>query len=828
MIPKRIGLASRSRTVSLADLTRVTAAINLQVQRDFQPIWNINASIVALPDPESIEPGVWPVFIVDDVGFGGALGLHLTDNQQPYALVQAGRTWSLTASHECLEMLVDPSGNWLIPSSGITISQGDIKDLEGSKFEYLVEVADPSEAPDNAYMIDDVLVSDFYTPHFFDHALSAGVRYSFSGKIRRPREILQGGYISWLNPELQRMQQLRWLDPTPSIVDLPGTPITPGGRGTLRGFVDYHTKLPVQLSQLPADSEAVEARNLRIDFLRSASSLRSAAYTMARRPSGAPQQLPSPAAAQRVLAGNQQHLQVKGVTKAYVGWRFENNWITRDRAIVVWARSENVDAVRNSLPDSIRGIPVEVRRDPRPRSASNAATGMFVAAETGTIREELAVPAFAGEISFEAPEVSALMAAKAAKPKVKYQPPAGVSLAPITADMTLILHVSPEQGWAQLSSFLDGVKDNLVVGMYEFTAPHIEKAMLDVMVSPEKLTLTLDSPPAKPSREQTVEATEQHLQTKLGQRLDFAWALAGLGHDAPAVAFPTSYHIKVAVKDGKSVWLSSGNFNSSNQPELDTTDDAALADAARKNDRDWHVICESEELATVFRKYLVQDFTTASKAAKAKPPKRSRGSPAALAAAAALPSPVVIENVEMVVARTPKSFFPPHVMSGQFKVKPLLTPDDYRKPILDLIKSARRTFFMQTQYIHTVDPASDGPPPFGGPKHMDLIAAVAERIRAGVDVRLITSEYQDHSWIEKLQDAGVDAVEHLRIQAHVHNKGIVVDSSTVVVSSQNWSSEGTGANRDAGLIIYNSEAAKYFEGIFLHDWVNMAAAKALR
>jgi len=90
MIPKRIGLASRSRTVSLADLTRVTAAINLQVQRDFQPIWNINASIVALPDPESIEPGIWPVFIVDDVGFGGALGLHLTDNQQPYALVQAG------------------------------------------------------------------------------------------------------------------------------------------------------------------------------------------------------------------------------------------------------------------------------------------------------------------------------------------------------------------------------------------------------------------------------------------------------------------------------------------------------------------------------------------------------------------------------------------------------------------------------------------------------------------------------------------------------------------------------------------------------------------
>jgi phosphatidylserine/phosphatidylglycerophosphate/cardiolipin synthase-like enzyme len=231
-------------------------------------------------------------------------------------------------------------------------------------------------------------------------------------------------------------------------------------------------------------------------------------------------------------------------------------------------------------------------------------------------------------------------------------------------------------------------------------------------------------------------------------------------------------------------------------------------------------------LAEVFRKYLVQDFATAAKAAKA--PKKSRRATAALAAAAQAAPLLPPLDMGTLAARTPKSFFPAQEMTGQFKVKPLLTPDDYRKPILDLIKSAKRTFFMQTQYIHTIDPKQDGPPPFGGPKHMDLITAVADLIRAGVDVRIITSEYQDHGWIEKLQDAGVDAVEHLRIQARVHNKGIVVDSSTVVVSSQNWSSEGTGANRDAGLIIYNSEAARYFEGIFLHDWVNMAAAKALR
>jgi phosphatidylserine/phosphatidylglycerophosphate/cardiolipin synthase-like enzyme len=591
--------------------------------------------------------------------------------------------------------------------------------------------------------------------------------------------------------------------------------------------VDANTKLPVQLSQLAADLPAVEMRDRRIEYLQTASSLRSAAYTLARKPAGAaPPALPSPVAAQKVLDANKDKLKVKGVTKAYVGWLFENNWITRERAIVVLARSENLDAVRNSLPDAIRDIPIEVRRDPRPRRASEEApTGMLLAADSGAVREEFAMASFPGEVLFEVPDASAMLAAKAAKPKVKYQPPKDVSLAPITADMTLILHASPEQGWAQLRSFLNATRENLVIGMYEFTAPHIEKAVLDVLGSSEKLTLTLDSPPAKGSREQTVEETDQHLQAKLGQRLDFAWALAGLGHDAPAVAFPTSYHIKVAVRDGKSVWVSSGNFNSSNQPALDPDDEAALADAAKKNDRDWHVICDCEPLAQVFRKYLLQDFATAAKAAKA--PKRTKRGVAALAAAAAASSLVPLDY-EAVAARPAKSFFTAHTVTGNLKVKPLLTPDDYRKPILDLIKSAKRTFFMQTQYIHTIDAKSDGPPPFGGPKHMDLIAAVADLIRGGVDVRIITSEFQDHGWIEKLQDAGVDAVEHLRIQAHVHNKGIVVDSSIAVVSSQNWSPDGTGANRDAGLIIYNEEAAQYFESIFLHDWVNMAAAKVLR
>jgi phosphatidylserine/phosphatidylglycerophosphate/cardiolipin synthase-like enzyme len=63
-----------------------------------------------------------------------------------------------------------------------------------------------------------------------------------------------------------------------------------------------------------------------------------------------------------------------------------------------------------------------------------------------------------------------------------------------------------------------------------------------------------------------------------------------------------------------------------------------------------------------------------------------------------------------------------------------------------------------------------------------------------------------------------------RQQTNIHNKGIVVDSETVLVSSANWSSDGILRNRDAGLIIRNAEVAGYYQQVFLGDWDKRATA----
>ena len=165
-------------------------------------------------------------------------------------------------------------------------------------------------------------------------------------------------------------------------------------------------------------------------------------------------------------------------------------------------------------------------------------------------------------------------------------------------------------------------------------------------------------------------------------------------------------------------------------------------------------------------------------------------------------------------ARTPKQFFAPKVITDTMTIQPILTPDNYAPLILKLINSAEKSFYMQTQYITP----SDTEPNAG---FAALIQAIAAKMNDGLDVRIILSQYETLAKLELVQNAGID-VSHVRIQANVHNKGMIVDSKVVAVGSQNWSGDGTIRNRDATLIIYNEEAAQYWQQIFIHDWTQMA------
>jgi hypothetical protein len=219
MTPIRVGLVDMSGEISV-DLMQ--AALNMQVPRDLPQFWNVQATVEYLPNHKKLPAGVWPVQLVKSLPPGEG-GVHLDRHNQPYAKVVATRddSWTIDASHETLEMLVDPFGNKMQMSRSIEIVGGKVQDGSG-EFNYLVEACDPCEANNFGYTIQGVLVSDFLTPHYYDPITAPGVRYSFAGNIKAPRQMLPGGYISFVNLETDQWQQILWVDPNspPQLRDL--------------------------------------------------------------------------------------------------------------------------------------------------------------------------------------------------------------------------------------------------------------------------------------------------------------------------------------------------------------------------------------------------------------------------------------------------------------------------------------------------------------------------------------------------------------------------------------------------------------------------------
>jgi hypothetical protein len=232
----QVGLVDTTGRISTDLMQSVAAALNVQVTRDLPQFWPVQASVQYLADSDKVPSGVWPVKLVASLPPGEG-GFHLDKNNQPYSKVIASPdddSWSIDASHETLEMLVDPAGNRMQSALAIEISGGTIKNGSG-QFNYLVEACDPCEGNTYGYQIQGVLVSDFITPHFYDSLSTPGTRYSFTGAITAPRQVLPGGYISFVNEEADEWQQILYLNSAPQLNNLGPAD---GTKRSLREWVD--------------------------------------------------------------------------------------------------------------------------------------------------------------------------------------------------------------------------------------------------------------------------------------------------------------------------------------------------------------------------------------------------------------------------------------------------------------------------------------------------------------------------------------------------------------------------------------------------------------
>lgn len=195
-LPVHVALVDDTGSIDPHQLATVAGALNEQVLRDFAPVWHVSASVGAYPKAPA---GTWAIRIRDKLDEPGALGYHTDAHNQPVSYVMVTDEWPVTCSHELLEMLADPFGNRMHGGRLPEGLEGDFREFglktRNSHVSYLLEACDPCEA--TSYDVGGVELSDFLAPGWYHALPDTHTAYSHAGGCRSPRQVADGGYVSF-------------------------------------------------------------------------------------------------------------------------------------------------------------------------------------------------------------------------------------------------------------------------------------------------------------------------------------------------------------------------------------------------------------------------------------------------------------------------------------------------------------------------------------------------------------------------------------------------------------------------------------------------------
>ena len=166
------------------DLGALIDAMQEYIASFVAPVWGTPAKLVKT---SGFQRGAWAIVFLDDADQPGALAYHdLTPDGLPVSKVfvkttlDNGDLVSVSASHELVEMLVDPAINMM--TSG-----------PDSKTMYAYESADPVE--ELSFPVKGLQMSDFVYPAYFEaFRKPKSVQFDQMNRVTKPFQILKGGY----------------------------------------------------------------------------------------------------------------------------------------------------------------------------------------------------------------------------------------------------------------------------------------------------------------------------------------------------------------------------------------------------------------------------------------------------------------------------------------------------------------------------------------------------------------------------------------------------------------------------------------------------------
>ena len=189
-------------------------AINRQIAHDFEPYWSLGAEL-RLEGRSENKPtrhtladmrGDAVLYVWDKIDVADALGYHeKNDRGIPYGFVfcdlskELEEPWSVTLSHEALELIGDPEANLLVV--------GPNPNDRRRKVFHWYEMCDAVQA--ESYEVDNVKVANFLLPLYFTSSEERGGRNDFLGRSYKGKTLESfgvnpGGYIGFFDPQKRK------------------------------------------------------------------------------------------------------------------------------------------------------------------------------------------------------------------------------------------------------------------------------------------------------------------------------------------------------------------------------------------------------------------------------------------------------------------------------------------------------------------------------------------------------------------------------------------------------------------------------------------------
>ena len=355
--------------------------------------------------------------------------------------------------------------------------------------------------------------------------------------------------------------------------------------------------------------------------------------------------------------------------------------------------------------------------------------------------------------------------------------------------------VSPDCSYDTIINELKNANQSIYLNLYEFTSSSLCDEIIFALVRNISVNILMEGSPIG-----GISKEEKYILNRIA---DHGGDIRFISSDIEKKVYSRYRfnHAKYLVVDNITTIVESCNWANTGIPEQ-----------SNFGNREWGIIIRNQTIAKYFSNIFQEDFNHLNRDIYSFRDMKIKVSPD--------------ENFKDY--RSQGNYLPifkSEVFHDNFSVIPVLSPDNSHDNIINMINSAKKSIFIEQLYIY--ENWSDSMNPF--------IEALIDKSKSGIDIKVILnynpyySDTNEKSIKTKniLEKNGIEVkfiFTNWSVFSNIHNKGMIVDNTSVLISSINWNENSVTQNRESGIIIDSPDVAKYYADVFFYDW-NLKAPK---